>query len=172
MSDARFAWKRDRLHRCPIDGLERSICDPHMKFIVAPMSSGVSIPLGNVSTFCPRGSCPRPGAVMPRLWIALAFAFAFLQSQPHSTTSHRSTAAILYQATPRDPTALAGALLAMILWGLLATWIPAQRAASEPTIAAARRVTKSGAITEPQRLSVRRFLVDQRESAAHARIPS
>jgi ABC-type antimicrobial peptide transport system permease subunit len=35
---------------------------------------------------------------------------------------------IVYQATPRDPVVLAGVVLAMLLLGLLATWIPAQRA--------------------------------------------
>jgi len=35
---------------------------------------------------------------------------------------------IVYQATPRDPIVLAGAVVAMSLLGLLATWIPAQRA--------------------------------------------
>lgn len=37
---------------------------------------------------------------------------------------------IVYQASPRDPLVLAGAVLAMSLLGLLATWIPAQRALS------------------------------------------
>jgi predicted permease len=37
---------------------------------------------------------------------------------------------IVYQATPRDPLVLGGAVLAMLLLGLLATWIPAQRALS------------------------------------------
>jgi predicted permease len=37
---------------------------------------------------------------------------------------------IVYQATPRDPVVLAGVVLAMLLLGLLATWIPAQRAMS------------------------------------------
>ncbi|MCU1321642.1 MAG: hypothetical protein JWM43_1291 [Acidobacteriaceae bacterium] len=37
---------------------------------------------------------------------------------------------IVYQATPRDPLVLAGVVLAMLLLGLLATWIPAQRALS------------------------------------------
>ncbi len=37
---------------------------------------------------------------------------------------------IVYQATPRDPLVLGGAVLAMMLLGLLATWIPAQRALS------------------------------------------
>ena len=39
-------------------------------------------------------------------------------------------ASIVYQATPRDPLVLAGVILAMALLGLLATWIPAQRALS------------------------------------------
>jgi predicted permease len=37
---------------------------------------------------------------------------------------------IVYQATPRDPFVLAGVVAAMALLGLLATWIPAQRALS------------------------------------------
>jgi ABC-type antimicrobial peptide transport system permease subunit len=37
---------------------------------------------------------------------------------------------IVYQANPRDPLVLAGVVLAMLLLGLLATWIPAQRALS------------------------------------------
>ncbi len=39
-------------------------------------------------------------------------------------------ASIVYQATPRDPLVMAGAVLAMVLMGLLATWIPARRALS------------------------------------------
>jgi ABC-type antimicrobial peptide transport system permease subunit len=39
-------------------------------------------------------------------------------------------ASIVYEATPRDPVALGGVVLAMALLGLLATWIPAQRALS------------------------------------------
>jgi ABC-type antimicrobial peptide transport system permease subunit len=42
----------------------------------------------------------------------------------------RVLASIVYQATPRDPIVLAGTVLAMLLLGLLATWIPAQRALS------------------------------------------
>jgi len=42
----------------------------------------------------------------------------------------RVLAAIVYQATPRDPLVLGGVVLAMSLLGLLATWIPAQRALS------------------------------------------
>jgi len=37
---------------------------------------------------------------------------------------------IVYQATPRDPLVLGGVVLAMLLLGLVATWIPAQRALS------------------------------------------
>jgi ABC-type antimicrobial peptide transport system permease subunit len=37
---------------------------------------------------------------------------------------------IVYQATPRDPFVLAGVVLAMLLIGILAAWIPAQRALS------------------------------------------
>ncbi len=37
---------------------------------------------------------------------------------------------IVYQATPRDPVVMGGVVLAMALLGLLATWIPAQRALS------------------------------------------
>jgi ABC-type antimicrobial peptide transport system permease subunit len=40
----------------------------------------------------------------------------------------RVLASIVYQATPRDPLVLAGVVAAMLLLGLLATWIPAQRA--------------------------------------------
>jgi ABC-type antimicrobial peptide transport system permease subunit len=42
----------------------------------------------------------------------------------------RVLAFIVYQATPRDPIVLVGVVLAMSLLGLLATWIPAQRALS------------------------------------------
>jgi ABC-type antimicrobial peptide transport system permease subunit len=42
---------------------------------------------------------------------------------------------IVYQATPRDPLVLAGVVFSMFLLGLLATWIPAQRALSiDPVI--------------------------------------
>jgi ABC-type antimicrobial peptide transport system permease subunit len=42
----------------------------------------------------------------------------------------RVLALIVYQASPRDPVVLSGAVLVMVLLGLLATWIPAQRALS------------------------------------------
>jgi ABC-type antimicrobial peptide transport system permease subunit len=40
----------------------------------------------------------------------------------------RLLAFIVYQATPRDPLVFAGVVLAMSLLGLVATWMPAQRA--------------------------------------------
>jgi len=47
----------------------------------------------------------------------------------------RVLASVVYQATPRDPVVLAGVVLAMLLLGLLATWIPARRAlAIDPAI--------------------------------------
>jgi predicted permease len=42
----------------------------------------------------------------------------------------RVLASIVYEATPRDPVVLTGVVLAMTLLGLVATWIPAQRALS------------------------------------------
>jgi ABC-type antimicrobial peptide transport system permease subunit len=42
----------------------------------------------------------------------------------------RVLASLVYQATPRDPLVLSGVVLTMLLLGLLATWIPAQRALS------------------------------------------
>jgi predicted permease len=47
----------------------------------------------------------------------------------------RVLASIVYQATSRDPLVLTGVVLAMALFGLVATWIPAQRALSiDPAI--------------------------------------
>jgi ABC-type antimicrobial peptide transport system permease subunit len=40
----------------------------------------------------------------------------------------RVLAFVVYEATPRDPVVLAGVVAAMTLLGLVATWIPAQRA--------------------------------------------
>lgn len=42
----------------------------------------------------------------------------------------RILAFIVYQATPRDPVVLTGVVVAMALLGLMATWIPVQRALS------------------------------------------
>ncbi|HZQ50866.1 MAG TPA: ADOP family duplicated permease [Bryobacteraceae bacterium] len=47
----------------------------------------------------------------------------------------RVLASIVYQASPRDPLVMGGAVFTMLLLGLAATWIPAQRALSvEPSI--------------------------------------
>ncbi len=53
---------------------------------------------------------------------AAGLIFGFLAS--------RVLAAIVYQATPRDPVVLAGMVLVMATLGLTATWIPAQRTLS------------------------------------------
>lgn len=42
----------------------------------------------------------------------------------------RVLAAIVYEATPRDPLVLGGSILVMLVLGLLATWLPARRALS------------------------------------------
>jgi predicted permease len=42
----------------------------------------------------------------------------------------RVLGSIVYQATPRDPVVLAGVVVAMLLLGLAATWVPAHRALS------------------------------------------
>ena len=42
----------------------------------------------------------------------------------------RVLSSIVYQATPRDPWVLTGVVLAMLMLGLAATWMPAQRALS------------------------------------------
>ena len=50
----------------------------------------------------------------------------------------RVLSSIVYQATPRDPLVLAGVVLAMLLLGVLATWIPAQRALGADLLALLR----------------------------------
>jgi predicted permease len=68
------------------------------------------------------------GAALGRAFKLLAFGSAaglFL-----GLLASRVLASIVYQATPRDPVVLAGVSLVMLLLGLLATWIPAQRALS------------------------------------------
>jgi predicted permease len=47
-------------------------------------------------------------------------------------------ASVVYEATPRDPLVLAGVVVVMLLLGLLATWIPAQRALSADPLALLR----------------------------------
>jgi ABC-type antimicrobial peptide transport system permease subunit len=50
----------------------------------------------------------------------------------------RVLAYIVYQATPRDPLVLAGVVVSMGLLGLVATWLPAQRALSVNPLALLR----------------------------------
>ena len=52
--------------------------------------------------------------------------------------STRVLAALVYEASPRDPLVLAGVVLAMLLLGLIATWIPARRALSVDPLALLR----------------------------------
>jgi ABC-type lipoprotein release transport system permease subunit len=47
-------------------------------------------------------------------------------------------AAIVYQATSRDPLVLAGVVLFMLVIGLIATWIPARRALAADPLALLR----------------------------------
>jgi predicted permease len=50
----------------------------------------------------------------------------------------RVLAAIVYQATPRDPLVLGGSVAVMLSLGLLATWVPARRALSADPLALLR----------------------------------
>jgi ABC-type antimicrobial peptide transport system permease subunit len=50
----------------------------------------------------------------------------------------RVLASVVYQATPRDPLVLTRVILVMSSLGLLATWIPAQRALSLDPVALLR----------------------------------
>jgi predicted permease len=69
------------------------------------------------------------------LWAALGRALRLLVIGSAAglilgVAASRVLSSIVYQATPRDPLVLAGVVLAMLLLGLLATWIPALRALS------------------------------------------
>lgn len=67
-------------------------------------------------------------AGLGRPWKLLAFGSA--AGLILGILASRVLASIVYQATPRDPLVLAGVVLVMLLLGLVATWIPAQRALS------------------------------------------
>lgn len=57
--------------------------------------------------------------------------FCFLVPQPGGSWACFQApcwSEIVYQATPRDPLILAGVVITVALLGLLATWIPAERA--------------------------------------------
>jgi predicted permease len=70
-------------------------------------------------------------AALGRAWRLLAFGSAV--GVLLGIAASRVLSFIVYQATPRDPLVLGGVVLAMLLLGLLATWIPAQRAlAADP----------------------------------------
>jgi predicted permease len=69
------------------------------------------------------------------LYVALGRAFKLLAMGSSAglvlgLLATKVLAFIVYQATPRDPVVLASVVLAMVLLGLLATWIPARRALS------------------------------------------
>jgi predicted permease len=69
------------------------------------------------------------------LYVALGRAFKLLAMGSSAglvlgLLATKVLAFIVYQATPRDPVVLAAVVLAMVLLGLLATWIPARRALS------------------------------------------
>ena len=69
----------------------------------------------------------RTGDIRRRIRIASAMNAAGLVL---GILASRVLASIVYQATPRDPLVLAGVVSVMFVLGLLATWIPAQRALS------------------------------------------
>ena len=76
-------------------------------------------------------------AALGRAWRMLAFGSTvglFL-----GIAATRVLSSIVYQAAPRDPLVLAGVVMAMLLLGLLATWIPAQRALGADLLALLRQ---------------------------------
>jgi predicted permease len=82
---------------------------------------GIRMALGAQSRQVLRAALARPFRVL---------AFGSAAGLILGLLASRVLAFIVYQATPRDPLVLAGAVLAMLSLGLLATWIPAQRALS------------------------------------------
>ena len=82
---------------------------------------GIRMALGAQNKQILRAALARPVKVLALGSIAGLF-FGILAS--------RLLAFVVFQATPRDPVVLAGAVLVMALLGVLATWIPAQRALS------------------------------------------
>jgi predicted permease len=75
-------------------------------------------------------------SALGRAWRLLAFGSAVGLLLGIAAT--RVLSSIVYHATPRDPLVLAGVVLAMLLLGLLATWIPAQRALGADLLALLR----------------------------------
>jgi len=60
----------------------------------------------------------------------LVLVFGSLAGLVLGILASRLLAALVYEASPRDPLVLLGAISAMIFIGLIATWIPARRALS------------------------------------------
>ena len=75
-------------------------------------------------------------SALGRAWRLLAFGSAVGLLLGIAAT--RVLSSIVYQASPRDPLVLTGVVLAMLLLGLLATWIPAQRALGADLLALLR----------------------------------
>ena len=82
---------------------------------------GIRVALGAHRTQVARAALGRPLLVLA----SGSFAGVVL-----GVLASRFLAYIVYEASPRDPLVLAGALASMILIGLIATWIPARRALS------------------------------------------
>ena len=73
------------------------------------------------------------GAALGRVFRLLAF--GSLAGLLLGLAAAKLLSFIVYQASPRDPVVLAGVVFTMLLLGLLAAWIPAQRAlAADPLI--------------------------------------
>jgi predicted permease len=73
------------------------------------------------------------GAALGRAFRLLAF--GSIAGLVMGLAATKMLAFIVYQASPRDPLVLCGVVLIMLLLGLLAAWIPAQRAlAADPLI--------------------------------------
>jgi len=80
---------------------------------------GIRIALGAQRSEVLRAALGRPFKLL---------AFGSIAGLILGVLASRVLAFVVYQATPRDPLVLAAVVLAMALLGLLATWIPAQRA--------------------------------------------
>ncbi len=73
----------------------------------------------------------------------------------------RLLASFVYQATPRDPLVLLGAVGAMAIVGLIATWIPATRAlAVDPAQLLAQRVSDLKSAKNLGAPSIRSLIAD------------
>jgi predicted permease len=76
-------------------------------------------------------------SALGRAWRLLAFGSAVGLLLGIAAT--RVLSSIVYQASSHDPLVLAGVVLAMLLLGLLATWIPAQRVLAADLVALLRQ---------------------------------